>query len=1092
VPIPNEASATTYPNQADVDSEDFRVVSDAHSVYGVLSGCACSAASSGVTLGVAVAAGVVYAGTKTQKAVVGATVTPAAAHATLPRYDLITVDYLGTLAVVAGTAAAAPVFPVAAAGRVVLAAVYIPAAATSITNTNIVDKRQVVDHAPDPGPGNTYAAGSELRAFRAAMQQWFPARVTFGVPGRTVNVLVLGDSNTVGYYSNNDFNRWTQLLYRTLADQFGMHAPIGFQPHHSITNYNLPWIDTGTVTDNSGSGLGYGAVNIPGTGTSGSTQASQMCDRFWVHYSTGTGLGAFTITLDGTVVATISAVAATRAGGVVWDSGPLQRGFHQVKITPTTTTAAVLEGITWFDGNGPLAGAAGAPSQANARTGYGVRLWNASKFGSAAADFAATAATWWTDGLGLISPDLVIISWGTNEQTAGTAAATFKTNLSTVISRINTVLTTAAVPLPSYMLVSPHGAGPTAAAIEPYTQVMAQLARENNYAFLDRNELMGWVDSDSVDPGGLGSPADGASGRKHLSDVGNGLAAAHTADLVLAGVRPVPQPKTNADKELRALRAAWAKRAAKPVNLVVVGDSITQGYYATTFDQSLMQVLMARLCQANGQPVPAGYVPMTSISTGAYTGRLWTLTSVTDSTNYGIGYGAGTLAASGVGIASISATCDRFWIHYPQAASGLGAFSISIDGGGATTVTPTGTARGGRVWDSGQLTRDVHSVTITTTTATAAVVEGVTFFDGNGNTSGTVGTLTAANADTGAGLRIFNAAHFGYTAGNYATSPNGVNWWTDGLDMVAPDAVVIVLGVNDCTTVFENQFHNDLYNVINRIRLAATTNAQLMPSIVIVSPFGVGASSSDAMPPHREIMRQVAAETGSAFVDLYDVMGYVGTAAADVYVLMSALDSSTNKIHPSDIGHQMIGDYLSEYVISALGPTGQIPRSPTRRVKTAGRTVADGVLASNTTVTSATASFQTTDVGKSIIGVGIPAGTTITARASTTSITISAAATLTVTGVGLSIMTAIPAVNTTTDDALIVDCTAGPADIQMPSPVSQAGQIIRMKKTDNTVNRVRLWISGSTNKIEDGAEMDLVTDGNAVDFQADGVNWVVF
>lgn len=74
----------------------------------------------------------------------------------------------------------------------------------------------------------------------------------------------------------------------------------------------------------------------------------------------------------------------------------------------------------------------------------------------------------------------------------------------------------------------------------------------------------------------------------------------------------------------------------------------------------------------------------------------------------------------------------------------------------------------------------------------------------------------------------------------------------------------------------------------------------------------------------------------------------------------------------------------------------QFRRTPTR-------VVTDGVLNSTTTLTSATAAFLASDVGSAISGTGIPAGTTIAARASATSITLSQAATATASGVTLTI-----------------------------------------------------------------------------------------
>lgn len=67
------------------------------------------------------------------------------------------------------------------------------------------------------------------------------------------------------------------------------------------------------------------------------------------------------------------------------------------------------------------------------------------------------------------------------------------------------------------------------------------------------------------------------------------------------------------------------------------------------------------------------------------------------------------------------------------------------------------------------------------------------------------------------------------------------------------------------------------------------------------------------------------------------------------------------------------------------------------------RTVADGVTAIGTTVTSATAAFAVSDIGAKISGGTIPAGATITARASATSVTISAPATAAATAVTLTI-----------------------------------------------------------------------------------------
>lgn len=70
---------------------------------------------------------------------------------------------------------------------------------------------------------------------------------------------------------------------------------------------------------------------------------------------------------------------------------------------------------------------------------------------------------------------------------------------------------------------------------------------------------------------------------------------------------------------------------------------------------------------------------------------------------------------------------------------------------------------------------------------------------------------------------------------------------------------------------------------------------------------------------------------------------------------------------------------------------------------TGARIVVDGVTNSTTTVTSATAAFGAGDLGRSISGGTIPSGSVITAVASTTSVTVSAAATGSASGVTLTL-----------------------------------------------------------------------------------------
>lgn len=89
------------------------------------------------------------------------------------------------------------------------------------------------------------------------------------------------------------------------------------------------------------------------------------------------------------------------------------------------------------------------------------------------------------------------------------------------------------------------------------------------------------------------------------------------------------------------------------------------------------------------------------------------------------------------------------------------------------------------------------------------------------------------------------------------------------------------------------------------------------------------------------------------------------------------------------------------------------------------RTVTDGATTSaSTAITSATAAFQQADIGDTITGAGIPAGTTIAAVTSATAATLSQAATATATGVTFTITVVVNPDANSTDVAYVAGANA--------------------------------------------------------------------
>ncbi len=126
--------------QAGVDAQHFMMLLAGIAQTGIESGCKVSAQAS-PNMTVAVAAGVVYvAGTRVGISNVAATASMTA-DGTNPRWYLVCANLNRSVSLTAGTANAVPVFPTIPTGAMVLAAVYVGAAVSSIGNTDITDVR---------------------------------------------------------------------------------------------------------------------------------------------------------------------------------------------------------------------------------------------------------------------------------------------------------------------------------------------------------------------------------------------------------------------------------------------------------------------------------------------------------------------------------------------------------------------------------------------------------------------------------------------------------------------------------------------------------------------------------------------------------------------------------------------------------------------------------------------------------------------------------------------------------------------------------------------------------------------------------------
>jgi len=122
------------------------------------------------------------------------------------------------------------------------------------------------------------------------------------------------------------------------------------------------------------------------------------------------------------------------------------------------------------------------------KTADGVRVHKLGGTGSASSSWTAVNAAYWQAGLTALAPNLVTILLGTNDQGVSMTAATYRTNIQTMITRIR-----AALPVADIALIMPceNQRVANTYAMSVYAKEAYELAAINNCAWLDLQYVFG-------------------------------------------------------------------------------------------------------------------------------------------------------------------------------------------------------------------------------------------------------------------------------------------------------------------------------------------------------------------------------------------------------------------------------------------------------------------------------------------------------------------------------------------------------------------------------------------------------------------------
>lgn len=366
-------------------------------------------------------------------------------------------------------------------------------------------------------------------------------------------------------------------------------------------------------------------------------------------------------------------------------------------------------------------------------------------------------------------------------------------------------------------------------------------------------------------------------------------------------IKRVRQDMGSSQDKTRALRTwytALQAAATAPADVFWIGASVEEGYGASLISNQYVNVFreeIRRINQPAGIPGGFNYYGFNAYQkypTGTYTDTPITAASGTISASVAGGLGlraivvflsaSFTLTFYGTGADLVYATDTTF-----------GSFAYSVDGGGATTqATNAAASNGNRVTIRG-LTRGTHTLTVTCTvggSANAVAMEGAVFYDG----------------DEAAGIRVWQGAHAGYKAQDFA----GTTAWVNSLQTWNfPALVVIALGPNDYTNSRTSaQVKADLLTIIGLLRSRATTLSKTSPSFILSSLYEISAGTM-VEPWANYVTKMNEISTSENDVTLVDYQRLFGPEVNNV---RGGLINS-DFIHPTDAGYGLLGAAMSRF-----------------------------------------------------------------------------------------------------------------------------------------------------------------------------------
>lgn len=346
---------------------------------------------------------------------------------------------------------------------------------------------------------------------------------------------------------------------------------------------------------------------------------------------------------------------------------------------------------------------------------------------------------------------------------------------------------------------------------------------------------------------------------------------------------------------LRTWYTTLANRDYGPADILVIGDSITEGQGATVKNRRWIERLQSSLrlrYPTAGVAGGEGYVAANQSQTSFAPGWTYGGNVGGDGT---FGWGHRTLIArSPNGFASRTVSGTSVKIAYTKQ-SALGSFAVFLDGSGGPAITvdtasgASGTAHDGGIATVSLGTRGSHTVKIAWASGGDCYINGLYVFD----------------QDESVGVRVTDSGQYGSKTDQWVVSGNANQYViSDDVAVLQPALCIIELGANDyIQSVDPAATQANCTTLINQVQAACTVT----PSFILLAAYQVAGSYAYQWSQYVAAMNAVAAgRTDTLFIDLS--LRMLGPPPG-----LLALYAGDN-VHPSDKGHSYIADVVTSFL----------------------------------------------------------------------------------------------------------------------------------------------------------------------------------